>query len=277
MRATFLLINLAGKSEQPTSGIWNIKHFYHHHREERTKLSKQKEIDRTMSNSQPNLPERMELNGQMELNGVQPDSSKGDEKMKEHLKCFKLSSAPVNVNVNVKANAYSSRDRKRARPGKARLVTLAQKYDEKNINIGLGEMAAKEMNFHGDVEEHEFRVREQQRSFLFTRFFTTLMAACMVFFIYLITLETLLSCALCVGLTIFWYREYGPNDTWNGSSMDFVVLGFAVVTPLTVTITLAFQRRERALYEISRIRSLCFQIYLAHAIWYVVNSCVVIS
>jgi hypothetical protein len=49
--------------------------------------------------------------------------------------------------------------------------------------------------------------------------------------------------------------------------MDWIVLGFAVVTPLSVTITLAFRRRERALYEISRIRSFCFQIYLAHAIW----------
>jgi len=49
--------------------------------------------------------------------------------------------------------------------------------------------------------------------------------------------------------------------------MNWIILGFAVVTPLTVTITLAFQRRERALYEISRIRSLSFQIYLAHAIW----------
>ena len=49
--------------------------------------------------------------------------------------------------------------------------------------------------------------------------------------------------------------------------MDWIVLGFAVVTPLTVTITLAFQRRERALYEIARVRSLCFQIYLGHAIW----------
>jgi hypothetical protein len=49
--------------------------------------------------------------------------------------------------------------------------------------------------------------------------------------------------------------------------MDWIVLGFAVITPLTVTITLAFQRRERALYEISRIRSLCFQIYQAHVFW----------
>jgi len=49
--------------------------------------------------------------------------------------------------------------------------------------------------------------------------------------------------------------------------MDWIVLGFAVVTPNTVTIRMAFQRRERGLYEISRVRSLCFQIYLAHSIW----------
>lgn len=49
--------------------------------------------------------------------------------------------------------------------------------------------------------------------------------------------------------------------------MDWIVLGFAVITPLTVTITLAFQRRERALYEISRVRSFCFQLYVAHGVW----------
>lgn len=49
--------------------------------------------------------------------------------------------------------------------------------------------------------------------------------------------------------------------------MDWIVLGFAVITPLTVTIKLTFTRRERALYEISRIRSFCFQLYSAHTIW----------
>ena len=39
------------------------------------------------------------------------------------------------------------------------------------------------------------------------------------------------------------------------------------MTPLTVSITMAYRRRERALYEVSRIRSLCYQIYLAHSIW----------
>jgi hypothetical protein len=57
------------------------------------------------------------------------------------------------------------------------------------------------------------------------------------------------------------------KDSWEGSGMDWIVLGFAVVTPLTVTITLAFQRRERALIEIARVKSFCFQIYLGHTIW----------
>ena len=41
----------------------------------------------------------------------------------------------------------------------------------------------------------------------------------------------------------------------------------AVVTPITVSIGMAFRRREQALYQITRIRSFSFQIYLAHAIW----------
>ena len=61
--------------------------------------------------------------------------------------------------------------------------------------------------------------------------------------------------------------QHDRTVAWEGSGMDWIVLGFAVVTPITVTITLAFQRRERALFEISRVRSFCFQIYLGHAIW----------
>jgi len=46
-----------------------------------------------------------------------------------------------------------------------------------------------------------------------------------------------------------------------------IILGFAVVTPMTSTLAMAFRRREQALYEISRVRSFSFQIYLAHALW----------
>jgi len=41
----------------------------------------------------------------------------------------------------------------------------------------------------------------------------------------------------------------------------------AVITPITVSIGLAFRRREQALYEIRRIRSCAFQIYISHGIW----------
>ena len=39
------------------------------------------------------------------------------------------------------------------------------------------------------------------------------------------------------------------------------------MTPITVSIGMAFTRRERALFQISQVRSFSFQIYLAHAIW----------
>ena len=41
----------------------------------------------------------------------------------------------------------------------------------------------------------------------------------------------------------------------------------AVVTPITVSIGMAFRRRELALFQITRFRSFSFQIYLAHSIW----------
>lgn len=41
----------------------------------------------------------------------------------------------------------------------------------------------------------------------------------------------------------------------------------AIVTPLTMSIGMAFTRREQALSHIARVRSSSFQLYLAHAIW----------
>ena len=41
----------------------------------------------------------------------------------------------------------------------------------------------------------------------------------------------------------------------------------AVVTPITVTIGLAFRRRELALLHITRLRSCAFQLYLGRALW----------
>lgn len=49
--------------------------------------------------------------------------------------------------------------------------------------------------------------------------------------------------------------------------MDWVILGFAVVTPLSLSVNISFRRRDRALIEISKFRSFAFQVLLAHAVW----------
>lgn len=49
--------------------------------------------------------------------------------------------------------------------------------------------------------------------------------------------------------------------------MDWVLLSFAVITPLSLSIGIAFRRRELALIEIAKFRSNAFQIFIAHCIW----------
>jgi len=164
----------------------------------------------------------------------------------------------------------------------------AKKFDLKNVGLGLGALrtsngtpacmsVSKEPTLDDDevvssegpsLEELEHSVRKRRRNSCWS-FVRSSTAALLVFLVYLITLETLLSCAFTIALTMFWYHQYtlGSTSSWNGSGMDWVVLGFAVVTPITVSIGLAFRRREFALYEIRRVRTCAFQIYLSHSIW----------
>ena len=88
-----------------------------------------------------------------------------------------------------------------------------------------------------------------------------------MFGIYLITLDTILSMVLSIALTCYWFFTRDNSTGWSGGGMDWVLLGFAVVTPLSLAIGIAFRRRERALIDIARFRSFSYQIYLAHALW----------
>ena len=69
-------------------------------------------------------------------------------------------------------------------------------------------------------------------------------------------------------MTYFLTKEKVEQNfsTWDGR-MDWVLLSFVVVTPMSASITMAFQRRERALQSIANFRSNAYQIYLAHACW----------
>jgi len=49
--------------------------------------------------------------------------------------------------------------------------------------------------------------------------------------------------------------------------MDYVILAFAVTSPIAAAIAMAYARRERALVYISDFRSFASQIYIAHSLW----------
>ena len=83
----------------------------------------------------------------------------------------------------------------------------------------------------------------------------------------MITLETILTCLLTAGLTLYWYFTYKDDDEWHGGGMDFILLAFAVTSPISAAIGMAFTRRERALTAISDFRAFSHHLYLAHAFW----------
>eukprot|EP00540_Astrosyne_radiata_P023037 CAMPEP_0116850218 /NCGR_PEP_ID=MMETSP0418-20121206/16033_1 /TAXON_ID=1158023 /ORGANISM="Astrosyne radiata, Strain 13vi08-1A" /LENGTH=291 /DNA_ID=CAMNT_0004482081 /DNA_START=205 /DNA_END=1080 /DNA_ORIENTATION=- len=49
--------------------------------------------------------------------------------------------------------------------------------------------------------------------------------------------------------------------------MDFVLLSFAVVTPMSASLGMAFSRRETALSQMNVIRASLVELYTAHSVW----------
>ena len=89
----------------------------------------------------------------------------------------------------------------------------------------------------GPIEDVEWTIRNRRTNSCWN-FLRSSTAALLVFLVYLITLETILSCALTIGLTLYWFHQYQEeagggadssstsSSTWNGSGLDWVVLGF---------------------------------------------------
>jgi len=92
-------------------------------------------------------------------------------------------------------------------------------------------------------------------------------SAVTVFALHLISLEGLVSIALCISLTISIYHRVDDNSTFDGSIMNWTLLSFAIITPLSAAVSMAFRRREQALSDIANIRATSLEIYAAHAGW----------
>ena len=58
------------------------------------------------------------------------------------------------------------------------------------------------------------------------------------------------------------------NDVhFDGHIMNWVLLSFAVITPMSKSISMAFARRDEALFHIADIKTTLWNLYSAHACW----------
>lgn len=115
--------------------------------------------------------------------------------------------------------------------------------------------------------EEEVRARKHAKHNAIYLLVLNTIAAMFVFALHLFSLESLLSIGLSVGFTMFIYYQTDDNGSFDGSVMNWVLLSFAVITPLAAAVTMAFNRREQALSNIANVRATSLQLYSAHAVW----------
>jgi hypothetical protein len=114
--------------------------------------------------------------------------------------------------------------------------------------------------------ETNLRTRSKKQNLLLL-FIINGIATILIVLFYLISFESLLGITLCVTLTIYTFRQIQDETDFNGNTMNWTLLSFAIVIPMSSSISMAFTRREKALASIAALRSLLFSIYQGHASW----------
>jgi hypothetical protein len=117
------------------------------------------------------------------------------------------------------------------------------------------------------VEELEDKARLQEMTNPWYLILLGVLAAFKVMGYYLISIETILTIVLTVGLTLYWYYVYRDSTDWNGGGMDFIIITFTVISPISAALGMAFTRRERAMVTLANFRSSSYHLYLAHCLW----------
>ena len=83
-----------------------------------------------------------------------------------------------------------------------------------------------------------------------------MISAFLIFVLFLISLESLLSLTMCITLTVHSFNVSQEDPAINGNTMSWTLLTFAVVTPLSASIGMAFTRRE------SKLQLNCINLFL---------------
>lgn len=123
-----------------------------------------------------------------------------------------------------------------------------------------------------NLREEEKLARSQTTHSILYLVVVNLYSALVVFVVHLISVESIISIALSVALTLHVHNltqgeEDSTTNMFDGSTMSWVLLSFAVITPISGAISMAFSRREQALVQIAQLRSAMMQLYIAHASW----------
>lgn len=91
---------------------------------------------------------------------------------------------------------------------------VRQSHDRKSVGLGravlkkeatVGRVNLPPPGVDATIEDEEAYARKMQQKNALVLFFHGTLAALKVFALYLITLDTIVSCIACVGLTMYWY------------------------------------------------------------------------
>ena len=115
-------------------------------------------------------------------------------------------------------------------------------------------------------ELEELACAESRHSTLFL-FLINGYAAFSILFLHLILLETIFSALLSVSMTIVTYYKTEDKSAWDGSAMEWILLPFAIVTPMSALLGMAFTWRKSALRFMAIIQSSLVELYSTHAVW----------
>lgn len=115
-----------------------------------------------------------------------------------------------------------------------------------------------------DAEEEARKTAEHGTTYSFV---VSTVASLKVFFTHLVTINSIFGVLLTIGATLWvWFTTEDAQNQFLGA-MDFALLGFAVILPLSAIVRFAFVRRDAALSSLMDIKSNAMHIYLAHATW----------
>jgi len=117
-----------------------------------------------------------------------------------------------------------------------------------------------------DLDDKEREARDHSRHNPLYLLLVNSYSTIVVFIVHLISLESIVSIILSVSITVYLYDKT-EQESFDGSTLDWVLLSFAVVTPISSAIGMAFTRRDRALHSIARLRATSIEVYASHASW----------